>query len=475
MIKERQVKEIDPDWDTQVLSLFTRKQYEDALPAAMAYYEEARLSPEKSGQFTPKNWANILHTIAASAYGILDGKCIPPVCIHNDMDCHDIFFRYFDLYINELLKTPELQTNPDKSGLYSAYPENLLEDALKILVRFTPERIGEARQWTDAMRHAWSRELVLKVLRKTLFDVRMESDYRLIMPCIQSLASLYLEIAGENPDQYKSERSAMLNMLADMVYFFHGHGQNTEQQARELLRQSLELCPDDQFALRRREDIIRRQMIDEQIRRFDHDVNNSLGGLFSTFEKLREYLENQPADLALTATGYVQDIENGLRHIMGIHRFVQDRQPDYRVGKIMDIMVPLKASFSTVPITVCGETEVSLEMDESYVRLALNNLLNNALEAFIRNAIPEDKRAVTLRIESTPTAVHLHLVDNAGGIDPAIRQDIFSKYVSSKGIQRETGLGLYNAREAIKRMEGTLEMAPEQPESGAHFIITLQK
>lgn len=465
MVQESQLKDIDSNWDKNVLSVFRGKNYQESLPAAINYYRNILTETEKVSRFTTKDWATIMYTVSASAFGILE-QSTPSSTLPGDLDCYAVFFEYFKLYITRLEQTP------DKSGWFPGNAETLLEDALRLIIRFHPSALREeARHWVNAMKTAWNEKLALKVLKKTLFEVRLESGSSETMQCVQILAELYLEITNEHSDTYRAERSAMMNMLADMVYFFHGYGEQSEEKARALLEESIHINPGDKFAERRLKDITRRQMVDEQIRRFNHDVNNSMGGLLSTLEKLKDMITTE--NLNPLIEEQVQHIENGLRHIKGIHRFVQDQQPDFSIHRLIDVIKPLQASFPHAQLKITGDLETKVELDSAYLRLALNNLLINAMEAYSRKNIPETERRVDVIIEKTDRFVLMHIKDHAGGIEPSLRMDIFNKYVSSKGIKGKTGLGLYNAREAIERMNGTLEMASQQPESGSHFIITL--
>jgi signal transduction histidine kinase len=61
--------------------------------------------------------------------------------------------------------------------------------------------------------------------------------------------------------------------------------------------------------------------------------------------------------------------------------------------------------------------------------------------------------------------------DNAGGIDPRIRDRIFEPYVSTKAVKQTTGLGLSNARAIMALLDGRLDLAAIQPADGSEFTL----
>jgi C4-dicarboxylate-specific signal transduction histidine kinase len=63
--------------------------------------------------------------------------------------------------------------------------------------------------------------------------------------------------------------------------------------------------------------------------------------------------------------------------------------------------------------------------------------------------------------------------DFAGGIDPSLG-DVFEPYTSSKGVQGDVGLGLTQAREAMRLQKFRIALAPNQPADGAEFQLDFQ-
>ncbi|WP_341325712.1 ATP-binding protein [Methylotuvimicrobium sp. KM2] len=451
----------DPHWRTEVLDYFTKRNYQESLPRALNYLQQLpQTQPDICRERAPGDFATVHYTIAASAYGVLtDTQCY-------DESTWSCFFEHLQNYIDVIKSN-------DKTGLYPKNVETLLENALDLLICFRPEQLADqSRCWVKGIIDAWSsEELALTVLLKKVFDERMDFKHRDGMKYTQILANLYLQLSKPFGDSYHAEQAAVMNILSDLCYF--EGGENSEEQALQWIEQSLMLNPNDEFAKRRKKNIHNSLAIADQIRRFNHDANNEIGGLKSNLQKMKSLLSTLPGNEA--SLHCLQKINNAVLRIAGVHRFVQKQMPDFKsVDLIGGIIQPLLASYNDrLNITLQPQTPVEWEVDADYLRLALDNLIKNSQEAFERRQIDPAQRQLSITVQPSPDILEIQIQDNAGGIDPKYYDTLFEPYVSSKGVQKQTGLGLYNAKTAIESMEGSLELASQQPENGTLFIIRL--
>lgn len=88
------------------------------------------------------------------------------------------------------------------------------------------------------------------------------------------------------------------------------------------------------------------------------------------------------------------------------------------------------------------------------VRQMAVNLLHNALDAV--DGRPE--RRVAVRLVGGPDALVVEVRDSGPGIDPAVADDLFEPFVTTKGTDRGTGLGLYVTRLLARRAGGDVEV-----------------
>jgi signal transduction histidine kinase len=106
-------------------------------------------------------------------------------------------------------------------------------------------------------------------------------------------------------------------------------------------------------------------------------------------------------------------------------------------------------------------------IDVGLMRLALRNLLNNAL------AYAPAGSTVTLRVADSdePLALLFEVGDDGPGIDPTLQATLFERGTRGRHGLPGQGLGLYIVRRAMQRQGGSAELVPTP--AGAVFRLTL--
>ena len=112
-------------------------------------------------------------------------------------------------------------------------------------------------------------------------------------------------------------------------------------------------------------------------------------------------------------------------------------------------------------ITIKGEISALVQV--------LNNLINNAIEAYSKKP-----GTINLRISDTQSNIIIEVEDFAGGIPPHIKDKLFKQMITTKG-KDGTGLGLYMCYSTIKgKFNGDLSFT-STPDVGTTFKIVLNK
>jgi PAS domain S-box-containing protein len=120
----------------------------------------------------------------------------------------------------------------------------------------------------------------------------------------------------------------------------------------------------------------------------------------------------------------------------------------------------------SVEIDVVDEPAVTGHPHE-YAQVLLNVLLN-ARDAFLERKIERPKVRIQLRPENGRSV--MTIADNAGGIPDDVVGRVFEPYVTTKGPDRGTGVGLYMSKAIIeKNMNGSLSV--RNTGEGAEFRI----
>ena len=118
------------------------------------------------------------------------------------------------------------------------------------------------------------------------------------------------------------------------------------------------------------------------------------------------------------------------------------------------------------------QTMGDFEIDAGVVRIALINILDNALDACL-----EDDTKVTHKISFSAGQdkdnILLEITDNGIGMDRETRENLFTLFFSSKG-NKGTGLGLFIAKKIIEQHGGTIAV-DAKPGVGSRFKIELPK
>jgi signal transduction histidine kinase len=111
-------------------------------------------------------------------------------------------------------------------------------------------------------------------------------------------------------------------------------------------------------------------------------------------------------------------------------------------------------------------------LDAAYVNTALINILDNAIDACLRDAGKSEKM-ITFGMQADRRQVIFTVEDNGIGMDENIRKKLFSLFYSSKG-RKGTGLGLFIANKIISEHGGSIHVAAT-PGKGAKFTIKIPK
>jgi PAS domain S-box-containing protein len=124
--------------------------------------------------------------------------------------------------------------------------------------------------------------------------------------------------------------------------------------------------------------------------------------------------------------------------------------------------IELVRDFDTLP--------AEIEIDAGVVRLALINILENALDACVDDDARKHHRIV-FSVRGDDQQVKFEIKDNGIGMDRETRENLFTLFFSSKG-NKGTGLGLFIADKIIDQHGGKIAVE-SSPGQGSNFKITI--
>ncbi len=111
-------------------------------------------------------------------------------------------------------------------------------------------------------------------------------------------------------------------------------------------------------------------------------------------------------------------------------------------------------------------------IDSGFVQSALVNILDNAVDACLKDRSRSDHRIV-FRVCADNGSILLEIQDNGIGMDPATLEKIFTLFYSSKG-SKGTGLGLFITHKIIHQHGGRISVK-STPGKGSLFTILIPK
>lgn len=134
-------------------------------------------------------------------------------------------------------------------------------------------------------------------------------------------------------------------------------------------------------------------------------------------------------------------------------------------------IVPVAVLLSTVAEGLAPGRKVDVDCAADVAVLANRPLLEQALANLGQNAAKHSRGPIVLAGKRSDEAVRIQVRDNGGGISEADRERIFERFYRGDAPTDGFGLGLSIAAEAVKAIDGELEL--ETSSAGTSFSIRL--
>lgn len=209
-------------------------------------------------------------------------------------------------------------------------------------------------------------------------------------------------------------------------------------------------------------------------------LSDELSGTKNVLDSLR-FFNHEYMNKLHVILGYLQigETQQAMEFIMNSSlvssQSIREAAAQIRVSKLCALIVgkmmraaELGIRLTVQPDSICMENDLLLPVQE-YVTI-VGNLLENAIEELSQKKEPP--REIHLGLYCRPDCNVVLCEDTGRGIDPAIRDTIFIKGVSSKGENR--GIGLYAIHELVERYHGTIEIESEKNE-GTEITLTFTR
>lgn len=207
-----------------------------------------------------------------------------------------------------------------------------------------------------------------------------------------------------------------------------------------------------------------------------HEINQPVAAIMTQAETSQAYLERgepAPARRALARIGELTARIGAITEALRVFsRKSEPRLADVDLKEAVDgalLLVGGRLRQGGVALTLEGlEPGLTVRADKFRLEQVVVNLAKNAAEAMQGRPAP----ALALSARRADDRVELRISDNGPGLDPAIRGQLFTPFVTSK--PTGLGLGLVICRDIVTGFGGELELASAEKDGGAVFVVRLR-
>jgi len=205
--------------------------------------------------------------------------------------------------------------------------------------------------------------------------------------------------------------------------------------------------------------------------RVAHDIRNPLSSLKMQAQLLRTRVTGADGPAMLEAV--LHDVDQVESVVRGLLELARPGEMNARPTRLNDVVREILAYMRLQLIHSRIDSSADLDdalppipLDAQRFKQALLNVITNAIEAMAGGGA----LTLTTRSSGDASSVILTVCDDGTGVDPAILDNVFDPFVSSK--RDGVGLGLVNARSIVESHGGSVRLAPRDPK-GTCVTISL--
>lgn len=217
----------------------------------------------------------------------------------------------------------------------------------------------------------------------------------------------------------------------------------------------------------------RTDMLDILAHEVRQPLHNASAAMESAHRALSGSSEGQTSGLLMRAQAVLTEVQRSLDNTLAVASLLARPEPIHLDDADIDTLIRVaigdlpSGNRSRVQVTRASATRTAL-MDTSLMRLALRNLLSNALKFSPAGA------AVQVRVDDSdsPLALLIDVSDSGDGITPELQPRLFMRGARGTGRQAGHGLGLYIVRQVMLMHHGKVELVRTGP-AGTTLRLTI--
>lgn len=202
-----------------------------------------------------------------------------------------------------------------------------------------------------------------------------------------------------------------------------------------------------------------------------HEVRNPLTNITLAAEQLQEVAQTADSSMLLEMISRNSIRINQLvSDLLNATKAIELTLQKVNINKILDdtlMMAADRIDLSGVKVEKDYAKDIcDITVDEKIIKVALLNIIVNAIEAMEKN-----KGVLTVRTKKDRDKCTIEIRDNGSGMDQDTLQRLFEPYFTNK--DKGNGLGLTNCQNIILSHRGKIEVS-SNPGKGSVFTVFLK-
>ena len=199
-----------------------------------------------------------------------------------------------------------------------------------------------------------------------------------------------------------------------------------------------------------------------------HELQTPLAAITSAVQVLQAGAKDHVAD----RDRFLAHVESACRRLERLTRaLLVLARAQTGVERPRQEIVPVASLLAEVADGLAPGRKVEVDCAADVAVLANRPLLEQALANLSQNAAKYSQGRIVLGAVRSDESVRIHVHDSGGGISETDRERVFDRFYRGAGPKGGFGLGLAIAAEAVKAIDGELEL--ETSSAGTSFAIRL--
>jgi signal transduction histidine kinase/ligand-binding sensor domain-containing protein len=206
-----------------------------------------------------------------------------------------------------------------------------------------------------------------------------------------------------------------------------------------------------------------------------HELRSPLSSVLGLVSLAKDEVEG-------TATEYLNHIETSVKRLDAFIKDIIDYSRNTRLEVANDLIdfdamingifddISYTDHFRQIECNFQNNQKKPFHCDARRLKVAISNLINNAVKHHDPENIPEPFVSVILNQDSEH--IKIAIEDNGPGIEEEYQQDIFKMFYRATVRTEGSGLGLYIVHEIVEKLNGQLEFS-STPGVGTRFELIL--